>query len=159
MPERPLKGQNHLFTLSTHLLPHHPSFQRDNIRKFGDSDVVSKPVLIRKVYTLLEMMCSHLFLYFISPSSQETQTSREGSPQMILVHIIRKKNGSCLRKWCLPYKPGFISPPIPLPCMLQIMTAVIGLLYRVHTRKCVFFNPLSVVLTQQNFPSLVIWLE
>jgi len=50
MPERPLKGQNHLFTLSTHLLPHHPSIQRDNIRKFGDSDVVSKPVLIRKVY-------------------------------------------------------------------------------------------------------------
>lgn len=48
---------------------------------------------------LLEMVCSHSFLYFISPSSQETQTSREGKPQMTLVHIIAK-NGGCLKKGC-----------------------------------------------------------
>lgn len=43
------KGQNHLFNFPTHLLPQHPSFQRENIRKFGESDAVHKPVSIRKV--------------------------------------------------------------------------------------------------------------
>lgn len=45
----PLKGLNHLFTFSTHLLPHIPSFQRENTRKFGDWDVVPKPLSTRKV--------------------------------------------------------------------------------------------------------------
>lgn len=45
----PFKGQNHLFTFSTHLLPHLPSFQKENTRKFRDSDVVPKPVSMRKV--------------------------------------------------------------------------------------------------------------
>lgn len=42
----PFKGQNHL---STHLLPRLPSFQRENTRKFGDSDVVPKALSMRKV--------------------------------------------------------------------------------------------------------------
>lgn len=49
--------------------------------------------------TLLEMVCSHSFLYFSSSSSQETQTVREGKPQMTLVYAIAK-NGSCLNKGC-----------------------------------------------------------
>lgn len=46
---------------------------------------------------LLEMVCSHSFLYLSSPSSQETQISREGKPQMTLVHVIAK-SGDCLKR-------------------------------------------------------------
>lgn len=61
---------------------------------------------------LLEMVNSHWFLYFNSPSSQETQSPREGKPQMTLVQVIAKSAG-CLRR-VLPCVCGFVSPSIPL---------------------------------------------
>lgn len=74
---------------------------------------------------LLEMVCSHWFLYFNSPSSQETQSPREGKPQMTLVQVIAK-SGGCLKR-VLPCVSAFISPPIPHLHVLQIVAAVTGL--------------------------------
>lgn len=74
---------------------------------------------------LLEMVCSHWFLYFNSPSSQETQSPREGKPQMTLVQV-SAKSGGCLKR-VLPCVSAFISPPIPHLHVLQIVAAVTGL--------------------------------
>lgn len=126
MLARPLKGQNHLFTFSTYLLPCLSSFQRQNIRKFGDSDVVSKPVSVRKVYCAagsgVQPLVPVFQLSFLSGNPDLKGRNTPNDP--CTCHC---KKWWLLKKRVLPYMHGFISPPIPLLCMLQIMTAITGL--------------------------------
>lgn len=46
---------------------------------------------------------------------------------MTLVRVCHCKKWWLLKKGVLPYVRGFISPPIPLLCMVQIITALTGL--------------------------------
>lgn len=123
---RPLKGQNHLFTFSTHLLSRLPSFQRENIRKCGDSVVVPKPVSMRKVYYAagngVQPLVPLFQLSFLSGNPDFKGRKTPNDP--CTCHCEKRW---LLKKRVLPYVHGFISPPFPLVPMLQIMTAITGL--------------------------------
>lgn len=155
---RPLNGQNHLFTFSTHLLPCLPSFQRENIRKFGHSDVVPKPVSMSKVYYAagngVQPLVPVFRLSFLSGNPDFKGRKTPNDP--CTCHC---KNGGCLRKGCyLMCMASFLHLFLCCTCY-KWWQLLEDWLYGMHTEKwsVSFLDPLSVVLTQQNFPCLVTW--
>lgn len=123
---RPSKGRNHLFTSSTHPLAHVPFFQKENLRKFGGSDVVPKPVSMRKVFCATGNGVQPLIPVFqLSFLSGNADFKGRKTPNDPCTYHCEK--WWLLKKRVLTYVRGLISPPIPLLHILQVMTAVTGL--------------------------------